>query len=238
MRIDILTLFPEAIEPFVAASIVGRAVQAGLVTIRCWNFREFAKGNHRSVDDRPFGGGPGMLLMCEPIFDAVEAIERDASEQPTRIMLTPSGERFNQRMAESLAGESRLTILCGHYEGFDERIPQGLNAREVSIGDFVLSGGESAAMVLVDAIVRLLPGALGDETAAMNDSFTDDRLEYPQYTRPREFRGMKVPDVLLSGDHEKIAEWRTEQSKDRTRRRRPDLGESSEPRASDDRTEE
>lgn len=223
MRIDILTLFPEVIEPFLAASIVGRAIQAKLVDIRCHNFREFARDKHRSVDDRPFGGGPGMLLMCEPIFDAVEAIERDAEEQPTRIVLTPSGERFDQRLAQQLSKEKRLTMLCGRYEGFDERIVQGLNAREVSIGDFVLSGGEPAAMVLVDAVVRLLPGALGHESGAEEESFSGNRLEHPQYTRPREFRGMKVPEVLLSGDHEKIARWREEQAKERTRRRRPDL---------------
>ena len=223
MRIDVLTLFPELFDPFARTSIVGRAVQAGLVTIRCVSFRAFAQDRHRSVDDRPFGGGPGMLLMCGPVFDAVQSIEAEGDTEAVRVLLTPQGERLTQTIVSGLSRLPRLTILCGHYEGYDERIRVGLGAREISIGDYVLSGGEPAAMVLIDAIVRLLPGALGDESSARDESFSDGLLEHPQYTRPREFRGMKVPDVLLSGDHGRIADWRRKQAIERTRKRRPDL---------------
>lgn len=223
MRIDVLTLFPELFEPFVATSIVGRAVLSGLVKINCVSFREFAHDKHRSVDDRPFGGGPGMVLMCGPMFDAIRDTESDSDQEPVRILLTPQGEPLTQALVSDLSRLARLTILCGHYEGFDERIRVGINAREISIGDYVLSGGEPAAMVLIDAIVRLLPGALGDESSAADESFSNGLLEYPQYTRPREFQGMKVPDVLLSGDHGKIADWRREQAIERTRKRRPEL---------------
>ncbi|MCH7592677.1 MAG: tRNA (guanosine(37)-N1)-methyltransferase TrmD [Planctomycetes bacterium] len=223
MRIDVLTLFPELFVPFAATSIIGRAVEAGLVAINCVSFRDFARDHHRSVDDRPFGGGPGMVLMCGPVFDAVESVEAEADVEPVRILLTPQGERLTQEIAIELAGAERLLIICGHYEGFDERIRLGLNVREISIGDYVLSGGESAAMVLIDAVVRLLPGALGDESSIQEESFQGGLLEYPQYTRPREFRGMAVPDVLLSGDHARIADWRREQAEARTLKRRPDL---------------
>ena len=223
MRIDVLTLFPELFVPFAATSIIGRAVQARLVAINCVSFRDFARDNHRSVDDRPFGGGPGMVLMCGPVFDAVESVEAEANVEPVRILLTPQGERLTQAIATELSKAPRLLIVCGHYEGFDERIRIGLNVREISIGDYVLSGGESAAMVLIDAVVRLLPGALGDESSIREESFQGGLLEYPQYTRPREFRGMTVPDVLLSGDHARIADWRREQAAERTRDRRPDL---------------
>ena len=223
MRVDVLTLFPEVFEPYLVSSIVGRARQAGDVSIQCTNFRDFACDSHRSVDDRPFGGGPGMVLMCGPVFEALEHVEEQRDGTPIRILLTPQGERLTQSLAGELAGEPWLVILCGHYEGFDERIRSGIEAREISIGDYVLSGGEPAAMVLIDAIVRLLPGVLGDESSATNDSFVDGLLEYPQYTRPREFRGMTVPDVLLSGDHAKIAAWRKEQAMRRTLERRPDL---------------
>ncbi len=223
MRIDVLTLFPELIEAFATSSIVGRAQDAGLVSIRCVNFRDFARDRHRSVDDRPFGGGPGMVLTCPPVFEALERIEADGGPDSTRILLTPQGKRLTQSMVSGLAGQKWLVLLCGHYEGFDERIRTGICAREISIGDYVLSGGEPAAMVLIDAVVRLLPGALGDEASAANDSFSMGALEYPQYTRPREFRGMTVPEVLLSGDHAKVASWRQEQSLRRTLERRPDL---------------
>ncbi len=226
MRIDVLTLFPEMLEPFFSASIVGRARQAGVVDIVCTQIRDFATDKHQSVDDKPFGGGPGMVLMCGPVFDAVEHAERLDPRPATRVLLTPQGERLTQRIVESLAGEPRLLIVCGHYEGFDQRIVDGLAPREISIGDYVLSGGEPAAAVLVDAIVRLLPGALGDGTSAACESFSGNTLEYPQYTRPREYRGMSVPDVLLSGDHAKIAAWRREQAESRTRARRPDLLEN------------
>ena len=223
MRIDVLTLFPEVIEPYLDASIVGRARQEGLVTIQGVNFRDFARDKHRTVDDRPFGGGPGMVLMCGPVFEALEYVQAQQEGEAVRLLLTPQGERLTQALARELAEKPWLVILCGHYEGFDERIRSGTGAREISIGDYVLSGGEPAAMVLIDAVVRLLPGALGDRNSAVNDSFTGGVLEYPQYTRPRVFRGMTVPEVLLSGDHAAIAAWRDEQARRRTALRRPDL---------------
>lgn len=223
MHVDVLTLFPEVFEQYVSSGMVGRAVREEIVSIECTNFRDFAQDKHRSVDDRPFGGGPGMVLMCGPVFDALESVESRMKGEPVRILLTPQGERLTQTIADDLAQLPWLVMVCGHYEGFDERIRTGIKAREISIGDYVLSGGEPAAMVLIDAVVRLLPGALGDETSAANDSFADGALEYPQYTRPREFRGMTVPDILLSGDHGKIAAWRREQSLCRTQARRPDL---------------
>ncbi|UCD28659.1 MAG: tRNA (guanosine(37)-N1)-methyltransferase TrmD [Planctomycetota bacterium] len=227
MRIDVLTLFPEVMESFFSSSIIGRAVDSGIISIHCTNIRDYAKDVHRSVDDRPYGGGPGMVLMCQPMFDAVESVENEDSTSATRILLTPQGERFNQALARELAGHERLLIICGHYEGFDERIRQGLSPREISLGDYVLSGGEAGAMVLVDAIVRLLPGALGDEQSCHDESFSRPLLEYPQYTRPREYKGMDVPEVLLSGDHARIEEWRKAESLRRTRERRPDLLEGS-----------
>ncbi len=223
MRIDVLTLFPEVCEPFFSASILQRAREAGAVDIACTNIRAFATDRHLSVDDKPFGGGPGMVMMCEPIFAAVEHVEARAPGAYTRVLLTPQGETFCQSVARELAGHERLLLICGHYEGFDERIRVGLRPREISIGDYVVSGGEAAAMVVVDAVVRLLPGALGDGSSAEEDSFSQGLLEYPQYTRPREFRGMGVPEVLLSGDHSRVAEWRRQQAIDRTRTRRPDL---------------
>ena len=223
MRIDVLTLFPEVMTPFFAASIIGRAQAAGVAKVECTNIRDFAKGVRRSVDDRPFGGGPGMVMMCGPVFDAVEAVEARDDQKATRILLTPQGEPFTQRIAEELVGAPRLLVICGHYEGFDERIRLGLSPREISVGDYVLSGGEPAAMVLVDAVVRLLPGALGDETSPVEESFSQGLLEYPQYTRPREFRGMEVPEVLLSGNHAQIEQWRRAESIRRTQERRPDL---------------
>jgi len=223
MRIDVLTLFPEVFEPFFGHGIVGRAVLAGIARLNCVNFREFASDRHHTVDDRPFGGGPGMVLMCAPVFDAVEKLEADSDGPAVRVLLTPQGDRLTQATVKQLAGEKRIIVVCGHYEGFDERIRIGLGAREISIGDYVLSGGEPAALVLIDSIVRLLPGAVGDARSLDEESFASDRLEYPQYTRPREFRGMQVPEVLLSGDHGRIAVWRREQSLERTWRRRPDL---------------
>lgn len=225
MRIDVLTLFPEMLEPFFTVSIVGRARRSGVVEIVSTQLRDFATDKHKSVDDKPFGGGPGMVLMCGPMFDAVEHVEALDSRPATRVLLTPQGERLTQRVVRELAAMPRLLVICGHYEGFDERIIEGLRPREISIGDYVLSGGEPAVAVLVDAVVRLLPGALGGEGATESESFTESRLEYPQYTRPREFRGMTVPDVLLSGDHRKIDEWRRQQAEARTNTRRPDLME-------------
>ncbi|RJP37974.1 MAG: tRNA (guanosine(37)-N1)-methyltransferase TrmD [Phycisphaerales bacterium] len=223
MRIDILTLFPEVFGPFFSTSIVGRAVAAGLLLPRMVDFREFTRDRHRKVDDRPFGGGPGMVIQCEPVFGAVEAVERSAAGNPMRILLTPQGEPLTQQVVEELAWWDWLILLCGHYEGFDERVRTGLNPREISIGDYVLSGGEPAAMVLIDAVVRLLPGSLGDQMSAVDETFSSGLLEYPQYTRPREYRGMHAPEILLSGDHQRIAAWRRQQAMERTRQRRPDL---------------
>ena len=223
MRIDVLTLFPEVIEPFTNASIIGRAQRAGIVTIRYTNIRDFATDRHRSVDDRPFGGGPGMVMMCPPVFDAFEYVEAQADGEPVRILLTPQGETLTQKLVAEFAREPWLAVLCGHYEGFDDRIRTGIEAREISVGDYVLSGGEPAAMVLIDAVVRLLPGALGAEDSAENDSFADGILEYPQYTKPRVYRGQEVPEVLLSGNHARIAAWRAEQARRRTAEQRPDL---------------
>ncbi len=223
MRIDVLTLFPEACEPFFSASIIQRARSAGRVEIVCTNIRDFATDPHRSVDDRPFGGGPGMVMAPGPVFAAVEHAEALDPRPATRIMLTPQGQTFRQADAEALAQHDRLLLICGRYEGFDERIRLGLDPREISVGDYVLSGGEAAAMVVVDAVVRLLPNALGHEASATEESFSMGGLEYPQYTKPRVFRGMSVPDVLLSGDHGRVDEWRRQQAIDRTRQRRPDL---------------
>ncbi len=223
MRIDILTLFPEMFEPILGTSIPKRAAQKGLVEYRLTNIRDFATDAHKSVDDKPFGGGPGMVMMAPVIFDAVEFVEKQDPRPATRIVLSPQGKAFDQRTAEELAKQDRVLLIAGHYEGFDERIIEGLEPMELSIGDYVLSGGELAAMVVVDAIVRLLPGALGAEDGAADETFTDGLIEHPQYTRPREFRGMNVPDVLLSGNHKLIAQWRLEQRKKRTQERRPDL---------------
>ena len=187
------------------------------------NLRDFATDAYGSVDDAPYGGGAGMVLMCQPVFDAVEAIRPGHSEPGKVVLLTPQGRPFDQATAEALAGEARLILLAGHYEGFDERIRTGLADVEVSLGDFVLSGGEVAAMAVIDAVVRLLPGALGEEASLHEESFCGGLLEYPQYTRPREFRGMTVPEVLLGGDPMRIAAWRTQQAQLRTMQRRPDL---------------
>ena len=223
LRIDILTLFPEMFAPVLGTSIPKRAAEKGLVEYCLTNIRTFATDAHQSVDDKPFGGGPGMVMMCQTLFDAVEYAEKQDDRPATRIILTPQGRLFDQKMAEELASKQRLLLIAGHYEGFDERIIEGLNPLELSIGDYVLSGGELAAMVIVDAVVRLLPGALGAEHGAVDETFAKGLLEYPQYTRPREFRGMSVPDVLLSGNHAAIAKWRDEQRKVRTQNRRPDL---------------
>jgi tRNA (guanine37-N1)-methyltransferase len=223
MQIDVLTLFPELFEPYLAHGIVARAIAEGILGVRCVNFRQFTHDRHRSVDDRPFGGGPGMVLKCEPIFEAVEWLDQDCLSKGQRILLTPQGEPFRQEVAQELANQERLVLLCGQYEGVDERVRIGWGAREISIGDYVLSGGEPAALVVMDAVARLLPGVLGNEQSPTEESFSSGRLEYPHYTRPREFRGMQVPDVLLSGDHGRIARWRLAQSTLRTRLRRPDL---------------
>jgi tRNA (guanine37-N1)-methyltransferase len=222
-RIDILTLFPEMFGPLLGTSIPKRAAEKGLISYHLINIRDFATDAHKSVDDRPFGGGPGMVMMCPTVFDAVEAAEKQDPRPATRILLSPQGRLFDQQLAAELAGKERLLLIAGHYEGFDERIIEGLKPLELSIGDYVLSGGELAAMVVIDAVVRLLPGALGAEEGAADESFAEGLLEFPQYTRPREFRGMPVPDVVLSGNHAAIAAWRLEQRKLRTQQRRADL---------------
>jgi tRNA (guanine37-N1)-methyltransferase len=223
MRIDVLTLFPQAFESPLSCSILKRAQNNGLAEIVLTDIRDFAEDSYRKVDDKPYGGGPGMVMMPGPIFDCVEHVQSLSDENSRIILLTPQGRKFDQAKARELAAEKRMILIAGKYEGFDERIRTGLGAEQISIGDYVLNGGELAAMVIIDAVVRLLAGALGDEDSAKNDSFSEGLLEYPQYTRPEVFRGMKVPDILLSGDHAKIAEWRRRQALERTKKQRPDL---------------
>ena len=224
MRFDVLTIFPGLFDGYLQQSLLKKAIDAGLVDIRLWNFRDWAIGKHQSVDHPPYGGGPGMLIRCEPIFDCVEAVQADAPEPGQLIMLTPQGRPLNQKLVQELSEKPRLLLLCGRYEGFDDRIVQGLKPLEVSVGDFICNGGEVPAMLIIDTVIRLIPGVLGDETSHRYDSFAESgMLEYPQYTKPREFRGMSVPDVLLNGNHQEIAKWRAEQSLLRTRQRRGDL---------------
>ena len=223
MRIDILTLFPEMFGPVLGGSIIARAVASGLVEVHLTDIRAFSTDRHRQVDDASFGGGAGMVMMCQPVFDAVQGVQAQAEPDGLVVLLSPQGRRLDQEMAEQLARRERLILVAGRYEGFDERIRIALADVEISLGDFVLSGGEIPAMAVLDAVVRLQPGAVGTADSVKEDSFSMGLLEYPQYTRPREFRGMAVPDVLLGGDHGKIAAWRAEQAAERTRQRRPDL---------------
>jgi tRNA (guanine37-N1)-methyltransferase len=219
MRFDVLTLFPEIFQGYLTQSILKLALDKGIVTLNLWNIRDWAKGKHKSVDDRPFGGGPGMVLMPEPVFDAVEAVQAKTGEPGLLIMLTPSGERLTQSVVQELAGHSRLLLLCGRYEGFDERIRLGLKPREISVGDFVCNGGEVPAMVVVDTVIRYVPGVLGDAESVKEESHSDPgRIEYPQYTRPRVFRDMAVPEVLVSGNHQEVARWRQQQSEAKSRK--------------------
>jgi tRNA (guanine37-N1)-methyltransferase len=219
MRFDVLTLFPDIFQGYLTQSILRLALDRGLVQIHLWNIRDWAQGKHKSVDDRPFGGGPGMVLMPEPVFAAVEAVREQTSEKGQLILLTPAGERLTDPLVRDLAGKQRLLLLSGRYEGFDERIRLGLQPREISIGDFVCNGGEVPAMVVIDAVVRHVPGVLGDAESVTEESHSvPGRLEYPQYTRPRVFRGMAVPEVLVSGDHQAVARWRAEQSQARSQR--------------------
>lgn len=225
MRIDILSLFPDMFDATLGQSIVGRTQDDGFVDIKVTDFRQYTTDKHRHVDDAPFGGGAGMLLQAQPIFDAMDAIEQETKDTYPKgrvILMDPAGRRFDQDFAMELAQEEHLTFICGHYEGYDERIRQ-LVTDEASLGDYVLTGGELAAMVMVDATVRFVPGVLGNMSSPMGDSFSNGLLEYPQYTRPADFRGMKVPEVLTSGNHEKIREWRMRESLKRTLERRPDL---------------
>jgi len=223
MRIDILTIFPGMFSGPFEESIVKRAVEKGLVQIFLHDIRDYASDKHRTVDDYPFGGGQGMLMKPEPLFAAVEDVQGQAPERGPVVLLTPQGRLFDQEVAVELARQERLILICGHYEGVDARVHEHLATDEVSIGDYVLSGGELAAMLVVDAVVRQIPGALGSPLSTADDSFAQGLLEYPQYTRPADFRGMKVPEVLLSGNHGEIARWRHQQSLLRTAQRRPDL---------------
>jgi len=220
VRIDVLTLFPEMFVGPLDVSIVQRARLAGLLDLKIHNLRDYTHDRHKTVDDKPFGGGPGMVLKPEPIFEAVEAL---AGPGTRVVLLAPSGRKFNQSIARDLSGMEHLLLICGSYEGIDERVRQSLAHDEISIGDYVLTNGGLPAMVLVDAVTRLLPGALGDDESSQDESFNDGLLEYPHYTRPAEFRGLKVPEILLSGHHAEIARWRKEQARLRTASRRPDL---------------
>jgi tRNA (guanine37-N1)-methyltransferase len=218
MRFDVLTLFPDLFQGYLSQSILKLAIERGLVAIHLWNIRDWATGKHKSVDDRPFGGGPGMVLMPEPVFAAVEDVQLQATEPGQLVLLTPGGERLTQSVVQELAGHKRLILLCGRYEGFDERIRLGLKPREISIGDFICNGGEVPAMVVIDTVVRYVPGVLGDADSVKEESHSiPGRVEYPQYTKPRVFRDMAVPEILLSGNHEAIAQWRKEQAELRSR---------------------
>lgn len=220
MKIDVLTLFPGMFPGPLDESIIKRACESGRLQLGVHDLRDYTHDRHRTVDDRPFGGGPGMLLKPEPLFEAVEALRGEK----TRVILTsPAGRPFRQEIARELAGEKHVLLVCGSYEGFDERVRQSLADDEISIGDYVLTNGALPAMVIVDAVTRLLPGVLGDDESSQDESFSGCLLEYPQYTRPAEFRGMNVPEVLLSGDHAAIEKWRREQATVQTRQRRPDL---------------
>lgn len=220
IRFDVLTLFPEIFRGYLSQSILKHAIARGLVEVHLWNFRDWAKGKRRNVDDRPYGGGPGMVLMCEPVIAAVEAVQSQAQPLGHIILLTPSGERLTQASVQHLARQPRLLLLCGRYEGFDERIRLLLQPQEISIGDYVCNGGEVPAMVIIDTVIRLVPGVLGKSESLIEESHAEPGLvEYPQYTRPRVFRGLAVPEVLLSGNHQKIAEWRRQQAWLRSRQR-------------------
>ena len=227
MKIDVLTLFPEMFTGVFNSSILGKAQEKGIVELQAINFRKYANNKHNTVDDYPYGGGGGMVLKPEPIFAAVEDLCDSLEEPPRVILMCPQGERYTQRKAEELSSAKHLVFICGHYEGYDERIRQHLVTDEISVGDYVLTGGELPAMTIIDSVVRLLPGALGNETSAVTDSHSTGLLEYPHYTRPAVFRDMKVPDELLSGHHSNIEKWRRQQSLIRTLERRPDLLETA-----------
>ena len=227
MKIDILSLFPEMFKGPLTQSIVGKAIEKQLLDVEVTDFRDYTTNKQRHVDDTPYGGGAGMLLQAQPIYDALDAIAAKNDGLGKVILLDPAGRKFDQKVAEELSQEKHLTFICGHYEGYDERIRERVTD-EISLGDFVLTGGELGAMVVIDATVRLLPDVLGNRESALGDSFSMGLLEYPQYTRPADFRGMKVPEVLTSGNHQKIAEWRNKEALRRTYERRPDLLENYE----------
>jgi tRNA (guanine37-N1)-methyltransferase len=225
MRFDVLTLFPGILSSYLGQSLLKLAIERGLVDVQLHNIRDWAHDKHHTVDDRPYGGGPGMVLKVEPVVECVEAVRAAATEPGHLVMLTPHGRKLNQATVEELATHRRLLLLCGRYEGFDDRVRQILHPDEISIGDYILGGGEVAAMVVIDAVVRLVPGVLGDEESNRQDSFSGEHrlLEFAQYTRPRVFRGLSVPEVLLQGDHQQIANWRDEESRQRTQQLRADL---------------
>ena len=225
MQFDVLTLFPEIFSGYVSQSLLSKAIESGLVQIDLHDIRNWTLDKHQRVDDRPYGGGPGMVMQVEPVVECVEAVQKIGESPSQLIMLTPTGKPLNQRLVEELVQLPRHILLCGRYEGFDQRVVDILDPLEISIGDYILNGGEVGAMALIDSMIRLVPGVLGDEQSSQDDSFsTGNRLlEFPHYTRPREFRGHTVPEVLLSGDHGAIAQWRQEQSLQRTRERREDL---------------
>lgn len=223
MKIDVLTIFPEMFAGVLGHSILKRAEETKAVTYNIVNFREYADNKHQTVDDYPYGGGAGMVLKPQPIFDAVDDLTQQSSAKPKVILLCPQGQRYDQKKAEELSKADHLIFICGHYEGYDERIREHIVTEEISIGDYVLTGGELGAMVIIDSVVRLLPDVLGNEESHIKDSFSTGLLEHPHYTRPADFRGMKVPDVLISGNHRLIEEWRTKESLKRTYLRRPDL---------------
>ncbi|MED3725022.1 tRNA (guanosine(37)-N1)-methyltransferase TrmD [Priestia filamentosa] len=227
MKIDVLSLFPEMFHGVLESSILKKARDKGAVDVAVTDFREYADNKHKTVDDYPYGGGAGMVLKPQPIFDAVADLNKEGSKARV-VLLCPQGERYTQKKAEELSKEEHLIFVCGHYEGYDERIREHVVTDEISIGDFVLTGGELGALVIIDSVVRLLPDVLGNKASAVEDSFSTGLLEHPHYTRPSDFRGMKVPDVLTSGDHKRIAEWREEESLRRTFLRRPDLLENYE----------
>ena len=222
MKVSILTLFPEALEPYLASSIIGRARQSGLLDVKLYNIRDYTLDKHRRVDDYPFGGGAGMVMAPQPIFDCMEAAMAHHGQPCLRVYMSPQGRKLDNKLARALSDNSDIIILCGHYEGVDQRA-LSLFDMEISIGDYVLTGGELPALVLLDSMSRFLPGVLGNDNAHVDESFEDGMLEYPQYTRPAEFRGMAVPEVLLSGHHAKITEWRDAQSLLKTKQCRPDL---------------
>ena len=224
MRVDVVTIFPGIFEGPLRESLLGKAIEGGLLDVRVHDLRDWTTDKHRTVDDSSFGGGPGMVMKPEPIFAAVESLTDGADPGPRVLLMSPAGRRFDQRLAEALAAEPWLVVLCGRYEGVDERVVEGLPAEEVSIGDYVLSGGEVPALVVLEAVTRLVPGVVGKEESVARDSFSSEGLlDHPHYTRPREFRGMEVPEVLLSGDHAEIERWRREAAEAKTRRNRPDL---------------
>jgi tRNA (guanine37-N1)-methyltransferase len=234
VKIDILTLFPEMFDAVLKSSILGKAIEKGILRVGIINIRDFSKDRHKRVDDYPYGGGAGMVMMPQPLYDAIKSV-KDESPDARVILTSPRGKPFGQEMARLLSKEPHLVIVCGHYEGIDQRIIDTMVDEEISIGDYILTGGELPAMVIVDAVARLLPGAIGSPLSLEQESFTDGLLEYPQYTRPADFLGMKVPEVLLSGNHKKIEEWRMEKAVEITRRLRPDLltGKDLEPGETD-----